>query len=179
MASERRVLLQRSVQRQCTGLAASETVANSAIQGFIQALDAFLDTPQSDVVGRRVYLAALTRASPLPVANLRHVVAVLGDVLFVFKELTVDRLLSVCGLRAELDQQPVHYVLHEVETVHLVHYGHVERSCRRALFFVPADVEIAMIRPPIGQAMDQRRIPVKGEDDGLVLGEKYIEVGVA
>jgi hypothetical protein len=36
--------------RQCASIAASETVANSAIQGFIQALDVFVNTPRSDVV---------------------------------------------------------------------------------------------------------------------------------
>jgi len=45
-----RILLQRSVHRQCASIAASETVANSAIQGFIQALDVFVNTPRSDVV---------------------------------------------------------------------------------------------------------------------------------
>ena len=39
-----------SSSRQCASIAASETVANSAIQGFIQALDVFVNTPRSDVV---------------------------------------------------------------------------------------------------------------------------------
>jgi alanine or glycine:cation symporter, AGCS family len=45
-----RILLRRSVHRQCASIAASETVANSAIQGFIQALNVFVNTLRSDVV---------------------------------------------------------------------------------------------------------------------------------
>jgi hypothetical protein len=45
-----RGFLQGSVHRQCASIAAYETVANSAIQGFIQALDVFVDALRSDVV---------------------------------------------------------------------------------------------------------------------------------
>jgi hypothetical protein len=45
-----RILLQRRVHRQCASIAASATAASSAIQGFIQALDVFVNTLRSDVV---------------------------------------------------------------------------------------------------------------------------------
>ena len=60
------------------------------------------DRPRgSDVVGRRVGAVALDRArpTPSPVADLRHVVAVLGDVLLVLDQLVADRLLGVGGAR--------------------------------------------------------------------------------
>jgi hypothetical protein len=40
-------------------------------------------------------------------------------------------------------------------------------------------MEIIVIRPTICQAMNQPGIAVKGEDDGLVLGEEDVEVLVA
>ena len=42
--------LRPALTRNGASIAASETVANSAIQGFIQALDVFVNTPRSDVV---------------------------------------------------------------------------------------------------------------------------------
>ena len=42
--------------------------------------------------------------------------------------------------------------------------------------FVTADVQVRVIIPTIGQTMDQPGIAVEAKDDGLVLGEKDIEV---
>src|SRR4051794_12126435 len=52
----------------------------------------------------RAALAGRRLRPPLPAADLRHVVAVLADVLLVLDQLLVDRLLEVRGAGAELRQ---------------------------------------------------------------------------
>ena len=86
-------------------------------------------------------------------------------------------LLDVSGLRSDL-RQAIDRVHHQVEAVHVVEDRHVERRRDRPLFLVAADVQVVVIRSPIGEAMDQPRIAVVGEDDRLVLGEERVEVVV-
>ena len=56
-------------------------------------------------------------------------------------------------------------VLHEVEPVEVVQHHHVERRRRRALLLVAAHVQVAVVRAAVGEAVDQPRIAVVGEDD--------------
>jgi hypothetical protein len=50
----------------------------------------------------------------------------------------------------------------------------------RALFFVvAADMDVGTIGPAVGKAVDQPRIPMKGEDDGLVRGEERQSLGTS
>ena len=49
---------------------------------------------------------------------------------------------------------------------------------RRALLLVAAHVQVRVVRPPVGQPVDQPRVAVEGEDDRLVLGEQGVEVPV-
>ena len=62
----------------------------------------------------------------------------------------------------------IDHVARQVEAVQVVQHGHVERRGGGAFFFVSAHVQIVVIGAPIGQAMNQPGIAVKGEDDGLV-----------
>ena len=76
--------------------------------------------------GRAAARFAARLARPAPVADLRHVLAVLLDVLLVLDQLVADRLLEVRGPRAEL-RQAVDHVLRQVEAVEIVEHDHVER----------------------------------------------------
>ena len=65
-----------------------------------------------------------------------------------------------------------------MEAVEVVQHDHVERRRRRALFLVAAHVQVLVVRAPVGQAVDQPRVAVEGEDDRLVLGEQGVEIAV-
>ena len=65
-----------------------------------------------------------------------------------------------------------------METIEVVDHAHVERRGRRSLFFVAAHMNVVVAGPPIGQAMDEPGIAVKGEDDRLVDGEERVEVTI-
>src|SRR5262249_10476210 len=72
---------------------------------------------------------------PLPAGDLRHVVAVAGDVPPVLDELVADGLLGVGGACPQLGHA-VDDVLHEVEAVEVVQHAHVERRGGGALLLV-------------------------------------------
>ena len=75
--------------------------------------------------------------------------------------------------------QPAQDVQHQVETVQAVEHGHIEGRGDGALFLVSVDMEVLVVGPPVGEAMDQGRIPVEGEDDGPVPGEEPVELRIA
>ena len=70
--------------------------------------------------------------------------------------------------RAAEARHPVDDVHHEVEPVEVVEHDHVERRRGRALLLVAADVEVGVVRPAVGEPVDQPRVAVVGEDDRLV-----------
>src|SRR5262245_5200023 len=78
--------------------------------------------------------------SPFPTGNLRHVVAVTSDVLLVFDQLLMNRLLEVGSARTKL-RQTIDYVLHQMEPVQVVEHDHVEGRRSRAFFLVAAHME--------------------------------------
>src|ERR1700734_3054048 len=116
-------------------------------------------------------------APPRPVLDLRHVVAVAANVLAMVDELVADFLLGVCGALAKL-RHAVDDIADQMETVEVVDHAHVERRGRGSLFLVTAHMNVVVAGAPIGQAMDQPRIAVKGEDDWLVDSEQGVEVAV-
>ena len=67
---------------------------------------------------------------------------------------------------------------HQMKTVEVVQYNHVEWCRRRSFFLVTAHVYVVMIGSTIGQTMNQPGVTVKGEDDRLVRREKRIEIFV-
>ncbi len=72
----------------------------------------------------------------------------------------------------------IDYVAREVKSIQVVKDRHIERSRRRSFLFVSADVEVVVIRAPIGQTVNQPRITVVGEDDRLVGRKDRIELTV-
>src|SRR5271169_1001169 len=116
-------------------------------------------------------------APPRPVLDLRHVVAVAADVFAMVDELVADFLLGVGGALTKL-RHAVNYVADQMETVEVIDHAHVERRGRRSLFLVAAHMNVVVAGPPIGEAMDQPRIAVKGEDDWFVDSEQGVEVAV-
>ena len=73
---------------------------------------------------------------------------------------------------------PVDHVHDEVVAVHVVEHDHVERRRGRALLLVAAHVQVAVVRPPVGQPVDQPRVAVVGEDHRPVGGEERVELRV-
>ena len=92
-------------------------------------------------------------------------------------QLVADRLLGVGGALAKL-RHAVDDVADQMEAVEVVDHAHVERRGRRSLFLVAAHMNVVVAGPPIGQAVDEPRIAVKGEDDRLVDGEERVEVAI-
>ena len=66
----------------------------------------------------------------------------------------------------------------EVKAVEIVEDDHIERRGRRAFFLVAANVELRVIGAAVGQAVNQPRVAVKGENDGFVFGEQRVEIRV-
>jgi len=65
-----------------------------------------------------------------------------------------------------------------VEPVEVVEHRHVERRRRRALLLVAAHVDVLVVRTAVGEAVDQPRIAVVGEDDRAVWREQPVELMV-
>ena len=90
-------------------------------------------------------------------------------------QLVADLLFHVRTTGAE-SRNTVDRVLCEVIPVEVVSHDHVERGRRRSLFLVSAHVQVAVVAPPIRQAVDQPRIAVEGEHDRLVRRKEEIEL---
>ena len=111
---------------------------------------------------------------PLPIPNLRHVLAMLVDVMLVLDEFVLELLLQVRASRAQL-RQPIDHVHHQVEPVEVILHPHIKGRGDRAFFLIAADVQVA-IGSPVGQPVDQPRIAMKAKDDVLVLREQRVVI---
>ena len=100
-----------------------------------------------------------------------------GDILLVLDQLVLELLLQVNPFGAGL-RQAVDGIHDQMETVHIVQYGHVERRGDGAFFLVAADMNVIVVGAPVSQPVDQPRISMKSEDDRLVLGEQLVEFDV-
>src|SRR6266702_1480401 len=117
-------------------------------------------------------------ARPRPVADLRHVVAVLAYVARMLDQCIAELLLHMRGF----GRKPWHALDRldrEVVAVELVEHDHVERRRRGAFFDEAADMQAGMVGAVISQAMDQGGIAVIGENHGLVAREQAVEVAMA
>src|ERR1017187_1104313 len=121
--------------------------------------------------GENLWRPVLSTAhAPAPVSNLRHVLAMLADVLPVHDALVRHRLLHVRLARSE-SRHAVDHVLDEMKTIHVVSHDHIEGGRGGPLLLEAANVDVAVIRSPVGQAVDEPRVAVVGEDDGTVRRE--------
>ena len=66
----------------------------------------------------------------------------------------------------------------ETESVRLVVDRQFHWSIDVAFLFVAADVDVAMVRPAVSEAVNQPGIAMEVEDDWLVDGKERIEVRV-
>lgn len=114
---------------------------------------------------------------PDPVRRLRFVDSELVSVVAAFNLLVEESLL---GVAANL-LQPGHaiYDVHcQTETISVVIDREFQRSVNVALFLVAADVNVVMIRAPVGEAMDELWIAMEVEHHGLVDSEQRIKVAI-
>ena len=65
-----------------------------------------------------------------------------------------------------------------MESVEVVEHHHVERRGRGALLLVAADMEVVVVGPPVGEAVDERRVAVVGEDHRPVGREEGVELAI-
>src|ERR1700728_2371041 len=118
--------------------------------------------PEAGQAGRRLSKSAFLPGrdlgpTPAPLVDLGWILAVLAAVATGF-EAGVDHLLTEGrGLGFEAGN-PVQHIDDEMEPIEVVEHHHVERGRCRAFLLVPANVDVWMVPPPIGQAMDQQRI---------------------
>src|SRR5262249_31608458 len=112
--------------------------------------------------------------SPPPARDLRHVVAVPADVCLVVDQLVADRLFGVRSSCPKLGDA-IDDLTHQMEAVKVVEHAHVERRRGGALLFVATHMDVVVAPSPVGQAVNERWVTVKGEDDGLVRREQLVE----
>src|SRR6266567_492387 len=126
-----------------------------------------------------VCIAALAmQATPQPVADLRHILTMLRNVLLVLQEFVADRLFGIRRAGSE-PRDAVNDIGHEMEPVQIIQDRHIERRRRGAFFLVAAHVEIGMIGAAVGEPVNQPRVAMEGKDDRLVLGEQHIKLWIA
>jgi hypothetical protein len=89
----------------------------------------------------------------------------------------INHLLSQTGVTGPQSGNPVDHIDHEVEPIQIVQHHHVKRCRRRPFLYVPAHVDIGMVRAPVGEAMDQPRIAVVRKYHRLTRREQGVELG--
>jgi len=72
----------------------------------------------------------------------------------------------------------IDHIDHEVEAVDLVDDGQFERCVDISIFFIAADMETTLLIPSIDQPVNQPRIAVEIENDGLIRWEQAVEVAL-
>src|SRR5215203_2691262 len=109
--------------------------------------------------------------APLPIANFRHVLAVLSDIFFVLNEFFAKRLLGIGAARPQIGDT-VNDIAGEMETVEIIENDHVERRSRGAFFFVASYMQVRMVGAPVSKPMNQPRVTMISENDRLVGGKQ-------
>ena len=110
-----------------------------------------------------VVIVRIARA-PLPIPDLRQVLAVPVDVLLVLEQLVAEGLFDVGRPRAE-SRHTIDGVGDKVEAIQFVQHDHIEGRRGGTFLLVTAHVQIFMIGAAIRELVDERRVAVEGEDD--------------
>ena len=129
-----------------------------------------------DLCDHQTSLGTVQAFIPLPAADLGQIHTVVADVLAMLYQLIQHLLDQVCAAIAQL-RQTAHRVDDQIKPVNVVEHPHIEGRGDGALLLVAADVEIPVV-PAVGQLVDQGGIPVIGEDNGLILGEQRVIIGI-
>src|SRR5262245_20991130 len=116
-------------------------------------------------------------ARPRPVADLGQVLALEPRVVSRLQLLVDHQLPDVAGLRGNTGRA-VDHVHDQVESIEVVEHDHVERRRRRAFLDEAPDVEVGVVLAAVGQAVDQPRVTVVGEDDRTARREQRVELRV-
>src|SRR5579871_1179285 len=145
------------------------------MDGFTDATSNWGPSAASPIPANKRNRTLFIALTPLPIPNLRHVLAVARDVQLMLDQPRTQRFLEPRGVLSQTGY-PVDDISGEVKPIQVVQHSHVERRRSGAFFFVAAHMHIVVIRAPIGQSVDQPGIAVKCEHDGLVLGEDRIEL---
>src|SRR3954451_14614536 len=132
---------------------------------------------EAALVSLMALLGFPTSVRPLPVRRLRLVHPVLVGVVGALNLQVPEPLLGVCPDPVQ-PRHPVDDVHRQGEVVDLVLDGQFERGVDVPLLLVPADVQVLVPVPAVGQPVDQPWVPVEGEDDRLVGREQGVEVAV-
>ena len=113
---------------------------------------------------------------PLPIQNFGHILADLVDVVLVGDQLVIHLLDKVRTTVAQLGQMQQR-ILDQMEAVDLVLHAHIKRRGDGAFLLVAVDTQVA-VGALVGQLVYQRRVAVEREDDGLILGEQRVIIGI-
>jgi hypothetical protein len=90
---------------------------------------------------------------PLPITNFREIISAPANVPFVFHQFVSKELFEV-GPHSREARHAVHNVAGQVETVEVIHHGHIKRRCGGPFFLIAPYVHVGMVGSAIGQAMD-------------------------
>ena len=133
--------------------------------------------PQLPLRAFSVLANQLLLIRPHPILHLGHVVADLVDIVLVLNQLVLE-LLPCVGTAALQLRQAVDHVDRQAEAVGLVHHHHVERRRGAAFLDIATRVQVVVAVAAVGQAVDQPRVAVEGEDDRFVGGEDRVELRI-
>src|ERR1043165_6054451 len=89
---------------------------------------------------------------PFPISDLRQVLAVFVDVVFMVNQFVTQGLFGVRRPRPQAGHA-VNHIPHHMKSVQIIEHHHVKGGGCGALFFVTPHVQIPMIGPAISQPM--------------------------
>src|SRR5579875_2459974 len=121
-----------------------------------------------------VYVHCITLVCPDPIAYFRHVFQVFAHIGVMFCQHVITlgdewrgELVNARGAAHGLDTEMI--------AAHAIQHDHVEGCGRGALLVEAAHVEAWRVCAPVNDLVNGARVAVKGEDDGLMLGEMLYE----
>ena len=112
---------------------------------------------------------------PLPVQNLRQILAVLGDIILVLYQEIIHLLIQMACLISQLRQMFQRF-LNKAETVYVILNPHVEGSGNSAFFNISVNIETLFVGSSLGKLVNKLRISVESEYNRLVLCKDLIEL---
>src|SRR5882724_11371452 len=135
-------------------------------------------TPPASARGPRGWLPTTSVfPTPLPVAHLRQILAMFGNVLLVLDALVTHSLLGIGHAGAEL-RHAIDDILYKMEAVEIIQDHHVKGGGGGPFFLVAAHMQVGMVGATVSQAVDKPGIPMESKDDRLIRREQHVEGSV-